>query len=118
MSEQSAGHRHSVWAPACQDQLSGGHACVGVISLGGVPLSAPSLITTQEFFRLGRTMRIVLPSGDGGVVHLFVICGYQGLEEDSEKLSLTDNQLLIDGDLDADAGVVPCLVYQLVGLLI
>ena len=29
--------RHSVWAPACHDQLSGGHAGVGVISLGGAP---------------------------------------------------------------------------------
>ena len=43
--------RHSVWAHACQDQLSGGHTGVGVISLCGPPLSAPSLVTTdfQEF---------------------------------------------------------------------
>ena len=33
-----AGH-HSVWAPACQDKVAGGHAGVGVISLGGAPLS-------------------------------------------------------------------------------
>ena len=26
---------HSVWAPACQDRVAGGHAGVGVISLGG-----------------------------------------------------------------------------------
>ena len=31
-----AGH-HSVWAPACQDQVAGGHAGVGVVSLGNVP---------------------------------------------------------------------------------
>ena len=35
------GH-HSVWAPACQDQVAGGPAGVGVVSLGGAPLSLPS----------------------------------------------------------------------------
>ena len=34
--------RRSVWAPACQDQVSDGHAGVEVISLHGAPLSAPS----------------------------------------------------------------------------
>ena len=38
-------------------------------------------------------MRIVLPTGDGGVVNLFVVYGYQGSEEDSEKLSLADKLL-------------------------
>ena len=33
-----AGH-HSVWSPACQDQVAGGHAVVGVVSLGGPPFS-------------------------------------------------------------------------------
>ena len=32
---------HSVWAPACQNQIPGGHAGVGVISLLGAPLCAP-----------------------------------------------------------------------------
>ena len=52
---RKAGH-HSVWAPACQDRIAGGHAGVGVISLGGAPLSLPSFVTPQfqEFFRLGR----------------------------------------------------------------
>ena len=42
----------SVWAPACQDQFPGGHAGVGVISLHGAPLCAPSLVTPEfpEFF--------------------------------------------------------------------
>ena len=31
-------------------------------------------------------MRVVLPTGDGGVVHLFVFHVYQGLEEDLGKL--------------------------------
>ena len=37
--------RQSVWAPAGQDLISGGHAGLGVIGLCGAPLSAPSLVT-------------------------------------------------------------------------
>ena len=50
-----AGH-HSVWSLACQDLVAGGHAGVGVVSLGGAPLAAPSLVTSEfrEFYRLGR----------------------------------------------------------------
>ena len=33
---RKAGH-HSIWAPACQDKIAGGHAGVGVVSLGGTP---------------------------------------------------------------------------------
>ena len=49
---RKAGH-HSVWAPACQDRVAGGHAGVGVVSLGGASLSLPSFVTPQfqEFFR-------------------------------------------------------------------
>ena len=32
----------------------------------------------KDFFRLGRVLRTTLPTGKGGVVHLFVIYGYQG----------------------------------------
>ena len=35
---------HSVRAPACQDQVAGGHAGVGVVSMGGAPLSLPSFV--------------------------------------------------------------------------
>ena len=89
-----AGH-HSIWAPACQDQIAGGHAGVGVVSLGGAPLALPSFVTPEfrEFFRLGRVLRTTLPTGKGGVVHLFVVYGYQGAEEDAEKLRLTDKLL-------------------------
>ena len=121
-----AGH-HSVWAPACQDQVAGGHAGVGVVSLGGAPLSLPSFVTPQfkEFFRLGLVLRTTLPTGKGGVVHLFVVYGYQGAEEDADQLQLTDKLLqavlaeaqvvcigqptLIAGDLGADPAVIPCL---------
>ena len=121
-----AGH-HSIWARACQDKIAGGHAGVGVISLGGAPLSLPSFVTPQfqEFFRLGRVLRTTLPTSQGGVVHLFVVHGYQGAEEDAEKLRLTDRLLqavlaeaqlvcvgqpmLVAGDLNADPAVIPCL---------
>ena len=123
---RKAGH-HSIWAPACQDKIAGGHAGVGVVSLGGAPLSLPSFVTPQfqEFFRLGRVLRTTLPTAQGGVVHLFVVYGYQGAEEDAEKLRLTDRLLqavlaeaqvvcvgqpmLIAGDLNADPAIIPCL---------
>ena len=91
---RKAGH-HSIWAPACQDKIAGGHAGVGVVSLGGAPLSLPSFITPQfqEFFRLGRVLRTTLPTAQGGVVHLYVVYGYQGAEEDAEKIRLTDRLL-------------------------
>ena len=74
-----AGHQ-SVWSTACQDQVAGGHAWSRGVSLGGAPLSLPSSIAPQfkEFFRLGRALRTTLPTGKGGVVHLFVVYGYQG----------------------------------------
>ena len=104
-----------------------GHAGVGGFSLGGAPLSLPSFVTPQfqEFFRLGRVLTITLPTGKGGVVHLFVDCGYQGAEEDVGQLQLTNKLLqavlaeaqvvcigqpmLIAGDLKADPAVIPCL---------
>ena len=59
------------------------------------------------------------------MVHLFVVYGYQGAEEDAEKLRLTDSLLqavlfeaqivcigqpmLTAGDLNADPAVIPCL---------
>ena len=85
--------RSSVWAPSCQDVTPGGHAGVGVISLHGALLSLPTLFDSsfKEFFRIGRAMRVVLPLGNGGIVHLFVIYGYQGAESDPEKLQLSEH---------------------------
>ena len=120
---------HSVWSPACQDQVAGGHAGVGVVivSLAGAFLALPSFVTPQfqEFFRLGRVLRTTLPTGKGGVVHLFVVTGYQGAEEDADQLLLTDKLLqavlaeaqavcfgqpmFIADDLNADLAVIPCL---------
>ena len=79
----------------CQDQVAGGHAGVGVVSLGGAPLALLSFVTPKfkEFFRLGKVLRTTLPSGKGGAVHLFVVYGYQGAEEDADQLQLTDKLL-------------------------
>ena len=118
---------HQLRSLACQDQVAGGHAGVGVVSLGGAPLILPSFVTPQfkEFFRLGRVLRTTLPTGKGGVVHLFFVHGYQGEEEDADQLLLTDKllqsvlaeaqvvcigqPLFIAGDLNADPAVIPCL---------
>ena len=95
--------------------------------MAGHLLSLPSFVTPQfqEFFRLGRVLRTTLPTAQGVVVHLFVVYGYQGAEEDAEKLRLTDRLLqavlaeaqvicigqpmIIAGDLNADPAVIPCL---------
>ena len=76
-------------------QVAGGHAGVGVVSLGGASLSLPSFVTPQfkEFFRLGQVLRTTLFTGKEGVVHLFVVYGYRGAEEDAEQLLLTDKLL-------------------------
>ena len=74
---------------------------------------------------MGRVLRTTLPTGKGGVIHLFVVFGYQGAEEDADQLLLTDKLLpavlaeaqvvcigqpmLTAGDLIADPAVVPCL---------
>ena len=52
---RKAGYQ-SVWSPACQDQVAGGHAGVGVVILGGAPLAVPTFATpeSKEFFKLGR----------------------------------------------------------------
>ena len=121
-----AGH-HSVWSPACQDHVAGGHAWVGVDSLAGPPLLSPPLLL------------ISLRSFSGWVVFenhssdwewrsgscFFVVYGYQGVEEDADQLLITDKLLqavlaetqvvcvgqpmLIAGDLNADPAVIPCL---------
>ena len=119
--------RSSVWAPSCQDVTPGGHAGVGVISLHGASPSLPTLLGSsfKEFFRIGRAMRVILPLGDGGVVHLFVIYGYQGAENDPEKLQLTDHlfaavlaearmccfgqPVILAGDFNADPIVIASL---------
>ena len=85
-----AGHQ-SVWAPACQDKVAGGHAGVGLVSSSCFPTYATAGF--QNFFQLERALRVTLPTGNGKVVHLFVIYGYQGAEDDAEKLQFADKLL-------------------------
>ena len=119
--------RSPVWAPSCQDVTPGSHAGVGVISLHGASLSLPTLFdpSFKEFFRIGRAMRVVLPVGNGGIAHLFVIYGYQGAESDPEKLQLSEHlfaavlaeanmccagqPVILVGDFNADPTVIPSL---------
>ena len=63
-----------------EDVKGSGHAGVGVVSLGGAQLTLPTFATPelQEFFRMGRALRVILPTGEGRVIHLFVVYGYQG----------------------------------------
>ena len=104
---------------------------MGVVSLCGASISAPSLVTPEfrKFFRLGRALRVALPTGEGGVVHIFVVYGYQGSEEDAGKLAVSGQAvarlfflrprwyvwqpLLIAGDLNADPGIISCLAKGL-----
>ena len=120
--------RHYIWALACQDQVAGGQAGVGVASCGGASPDSPIFCHSSVsgvFFNLGRVLRTILPAGNGGVAHIFVVYGDQGAEEDADQLLLTDKllqavlaeaqvvcigqPLLIAGDLNADPAVIPCL---------
>ena len=71
---------------------------------------------------MGRALTVTLPTGKEGAVHLFVVYGYQGAEEDPDKLQLigkllqsvlaeaqvvcVGQPLLIAGDLNADPAVI------------
>ena len=48
---------------------------------------------SRSSFSWGELCGSLSPLEMGGVVHLFVIYGYQGAEEDAEKLQLTDKLL-------------------------
>ena len=63
-------------------------ARLGVARQCGCSLTAPTFVTPKfrEFFRLGKVLRVTLPTGEG-------VYGYQGCEEDADKLALTDKLL-------------------------
>ena len=79
----------SIWAPACLDLFLGlilvleWFVCKGPHSLS--LLSA--FLSLKSFFRLGRAIRVILPSASGGSAHMFVVYGYQGSGEDPHKLA-------------------------------
>ena len=80
---------------------------------GGAPVALPTCATSaiKEFFRLGRALRVTLSTGMREVDRLFVLYGYQGTEEDSEKLQLTD-KLLQAVLAEASGGVCrPAVAY-------
>ena len=101
-----------------------------VLGLGGTPLVSPILVSTLSVsgvFQVGfGTLRTTLPTAQRRSGSSFChVNGYQGAEEDSDKLQLTDRLLqavlaeaqvvcigqpmLIAGDLNADPAVIPCL---------
>ena len=107
-----------------------------MVSLKGAPISMPSFATSafREFFELGRLVRCVLPLGNGRVMHLVVVYGYQGADEDVEKLGLTDQLLgaalrelavvagglpcVLAGDFNIEPRKIPCLLKGIVGGLL
>ena len=119
----------SVWSPACQDQVAGGHVMLGLGSLILVGLLSHFLrllpLIFGSFSGWVGFLRTTLPTAHGGVVHLFVVYGYQVAEEDADQLQLTDKLLqavlaeaqvvcvgqpmLIAGDFNADPAVIPRL---------
>ena len=103
---------------------------LGVVSLKGAPISMPSFATSafRQFFELGRLVRCVLPLGNGRVMHLVVVYGYQVADDDSEKLNLT-NQLfdaalcelavvgrgqpcVLAGDFNVEPTKIPCFIER------
>ena len=124
----------SVWAPACQDHIVGAMLVLGlsvwVVLLWVLPhlllLVFGNFIGLAE--RCGSLFLLVMV----GFVTFFVVYGYQGAEEDLEKLLLTDRlhgavlagaqvvcvgqPILIVGDLNADPGLF--LVWPSVLLLV
>ena len=84
----------------------------------GAPLSLPSIATVhfQRFFDCGRAVRCVLPLGDGRVMHLVVLYGYQGADRDSLTDQLgelgvvaREQPCLLVGDFNVEPTKIPCL---------
>ena len=71
---------YSVGIPkgACGEKSGQIHCKTTVSPLS--PLALPSFVTSElrEFFKLGRVLRTTLPTGKGGVVHLFVVSWASG----------------------------------------
>ena len=103
----------SIWAPASQDSSHVGNAGVSVVSLRGALVSLPTFATVQfkKFFDCGRAVRCMLPLGASRFMHLVVLYGNQGADNDTEQLALTE--LLFDaalGELTVVARGQPCLL--------
>ena len=80
----------------------------------------------RRYFDLGRLVRSVLPLGNGRLMHWVVAYGFQGADDDAEKLSLSDQLFdaamcelavvsrgqpcVIAGDINVEPTKVPCLL--------
>ena len=124
---RSAGF-HSVWAPASQEGSHVGHAGDVVVSLKSAPLALPSFAAAifRGFFEFGRLVRCVSPIGQGNVMHLVAVYGFQGADDDAEMLGLTDQLFeavlcelavvsrgqpcLLVGDFNVEPAKIPCLL--------
>ena len=100
----------SVRAPVSQKGV--GHAGFGIVSPGS-PVALPSFAAAafRSFFDLGRLVRGVLRLGNGRMMHLVVAFGFQGADEDAEKLGLTDQLLDVAScELAVFSRGQPCLI--------
>ena len=68
------------------------HLLVEFVNVGGWLANGDMAWDSGAHFLAVAEHRLIR-AGARSVVHLFVVDGYQGAEEDSEKLSLTDKQL-------------------------
>ena len=86
----------------------------------------PSLATAafKRYFDLGRLVWSVLPLGNGRLLHLVVVHGFQGATDDAEKLCLTEGLFdavmselsvvgrgqpcVIAGDFNVEPTKIPC----------
>ena len=88
--------------------------------MSGAPVALLSLATAQfrRFFDSGRAIRCLLPLGGGGLIHLVVLCGYQGADSDAEQLALTEQLfdaamgelgVVARGENNVEPTQMPCL---------
>ena len=82
----------SVCALASQEGSHAGHAGVGVVRLREGPLALPTFATTafRRFFDSGRLIQCASLLVNARRVHLVVVYGFQGADEDAEKLCLSN----------------------------
>ena len=94
----------------------------------GAPLfhAVPSTHDFKALVSLGRVLRCVIPVGRGRIVHVVVVCGFQGADGDPEKLTRTEHLFqavmcelrvvgegypqLILGDFNVEPSKIPSLV--------
>ena len=105
----------SVCALASQEGSHAGYAGVGVVRLSWAPLALPTFATTafRRFFDSGCLIQCASLLVNARRVHLVVVYGFQGADEDAEKLCLSNE--LFDAAL-CELAVVgrgqPCVIAK------